>query len=172
MEDFDESGGSARLHTERHDVVDLDLECATGDQFVVAVALGDFDAHAFHTEHLADQRRECLHRAPELAAEDSTELLELLVGGLVVHHERELPIAVRHYLRGVCDRHNGAVADIDVIYRAAVDMEDQHGVAAFGVSAGVKGDSARARHVAGTVFGETSRTVCGGVGCSTMWFVT
>jgi hypothetical protein len=55
-------------------------------------------------EHLADERPERRHRAPELAAEDADELVRLLVRRVLLDEHADAPVPFGHHLRSVGDR--------------------------------------------------------------------
>src|SRR3954454_17086505 len=57
------------LHTERHDVLDLEVDRAADLHAVPQAVVLHLDRLALDAEDLADERRECAHRAAELAAE-------------------------------------------------------------------------------------------------------
>ena len=73
--------GSTGLDTERHDVLDLELDPVADTNAVTQPVVVDLDRGALDAEHLADERSECRHRSAELAAEHLHQLVELLVGG-------------------------------------------------------------------------------------------
>ena len=75
----------------------------------------DLDRRSLHAEHLAHQRGKRRHRAPQLAAEDLDELVELLVRRLFVDEHAEAPVPVGHDLRRVRDGSDLEPADVGAL---------------------------------------------------------
>src|SRR5262245_53623855 len=112
MEHPVEAHWSTRLHAERDDVLDLEVDRVTHLDAVAQAFLADLDRGALHTEVLADEWSEGFHRTAELSAENAEELFHLLVGRLVVYEDSEPPVSLGHDLRGIGDRDDCQAAHI------------------------------------------------------------
>src|SRR4051812_21652726 len=112
VEDAGEPRGLARGRAERDDVLDLEVDRVADPHAVAQAVLLDLDRRALDPEVLADQRPQRLHRAAELAAEDTAQLLGLLVGGRGVDEDAQPPVALAHHLRRVCDGGDGQPAHV------------------------------------------------------------
>ena len=62
-----------------------------------------------------------------MPAEDLDQLIELLVGGLVVDEHPEPPVAVGHDLRRVDDRYYSVAPNIRTVHLALADVEGEGG---------------------------------------------
>src|SRR4051794_12337281 len=103
MEDSCEPGGLAGLDAEGDDVLDLEVDRVADADTVPESFLDDVDRRAFDTEQLADERSKAAHGTPQLATEDTRELLHLLIRCSVVDEDSDAPVSVGHDLRCVGD---------------------------------------------------------------------
>src|SRR3954468_10652043 len=149
MEHAVELDGLAGLHAERDDFLDLEVNGVADLHRVPKTVVSHLDRRLLDTQHLADERRERRHRAAELPAEHAHQLLDLILRGLLVHEDAELPVPLRHDLRRV--RHEGHLQPVDVgaVDVALADVEDECDAAEVIRGAVVEGEVAGAHQLAG-----------------------
>src|ERR687889_2682709 len=144
-----EPDGPTGLRPERHDVLDLEVDHVTYAHAVQQTVVAHLDRRPLDADDLAHERTQCRHRAAELPAEDLDQLVELLVGGLVVDEHPEPPVAVGHDLRGVDDGHDPAAPDVGAVHLALADVEGQGRAAVVVRGAVVQREVAGAHELAG-----------------------
>src|SRR5690348_9990422 len=101
MEHALEPDGLAGLDSERHDVLDLEVDRLADAHTVPDTVVEDIEGGSFDAQHLADEWRQGGHGAAEPAGEHPGELVSLLLACLLVDEEAELPVPVGHHLRRV-----------------------------------------------------------------------
>ena len=79
MEHAGEPNRLAGLDSERHDVLDLEIDHVADAHAVPQTVVVNLDRRSLDAKHLAHERGKCGHGASQLAAEDLHELVELLV---------------------------------------------------------------------------------------------
>src|SRR5687768_14962347 len=100
MVDASDTRRRSGLDAEGHDILDLEIDRVADLHAVPKPILADLDRRSLDDEVLADERRETLQRATELDGEDDDEPLRLLLRGVLVDEDAELPVPVGHHLRG------------------------------------------------------------------------
>src|SRR6185312_4048346 len=99
MEHSIESDRLTGIHPKRNDVLDLELDRVADTDAVKEPVVADLDGGALDTEHLTHQRSQRGHWSSELTAEDPHQLVELLVGRVLVDEDTQPPVPVGHDLR-------------------------------------------------------------------------
>src|SRR3954453_8733163 len=140
----------ARLHTERDDVLDLEVDCIADAHGVTNPVVLHVDGDSLDAEHLADQGCEPGHRAAELSREYLHELIGLLVRRVLVDEEAELPVPVGHDFRSVGDGCDLQATDVRAFDLTVFDVEDERDAAVVIRRAVVESRVARTDQIAGT----------------------
>ena len=115
----------ASLHTERDDVLDLELDPVADADTVPQPVIIDVDGRTLHAQELADERSKPRHRTTQLVTEHLHELVELRLRRSVVDEHTDPPVAVGHHLRSVGDERDLASCNVCAVDRSLPNVADE-----------------------------------------------
>ena len=110
----------------------------------------NLDGRSLDAEHLAHERGKRRHWASQLAAENSHQLVELLVRRTFVDEHPQTPVPVSHDLRRFRDGSHVESADVGAFDLTFANAEDERHSAEVVRGSVVERQVARAHELAGT----------------------